>query len=264
MTRILSPELVCELPVFAASGLVIVKEKFFLISDDEVSLVTGEKSGEFKVHALWEEELPEDPAERKKKKPDFESLYVDGESLFILPSFSQPNRTRGVRVRLDDLRPELLDLGGVRKTLEKEVADLNIEGAIREEERLLLFQRGNGKNGSNSVIIKKDLLDPEMKVVPLKLPYVGKIPLTITDTASKNGTIWFLAVAEDTESTYLDGEVVASFIGNLDESFTVKDLIKLDFPHKPEGMAFGDDGLLYLVTDDDSREKPSRLFKLQL
>ena len=97
----LVPELICELPVSAASGLVICGDMFFIISDDELSLLSGHISGKnFKMTKLWEHELPEDPKLRKKLKPDLESLYLDGLTLWALPSFSRPNRVKGAKIEL--------------------------------------------------------------------------------------------------------------------------------------------------------------------
>lgn len=262
-----SPEFICELPVFAASGLIIRDGIFYIVSDDEVSLLHGSPENGFSSYSLWEENLPEDETIRKKLKPDFECLVLKGTSLFIIPSFSKKNRITGVRV---DLNPkgitghQVMDLSHLKESLDKKVPDLNIEGALYIDDELLLFQRGNGKNGTNAIIRGKDLSDPMMQIFPLTLPHLEKIPLTVTDAASWKNDIWFLAVAEDTESTYLDGEVKGAFLGKLDAHFAVKELFRLEFPHKPEGLAFSPDGSLYVVTDDDSRAKPSRLFRIQL
>lgn len=267
MIKSLTPEFICELPVFAASGLIIKDGVFYIISDDEVSLLHGSPEAGFISFSLWNEDLPEDAAIRKKLKPDFECLVLKGASLFILPSFSRKNRITGVRV---DLRKEgisshqILDLTDLRERLDKKVPDLNIEGALSINNEILLFQRGNGKNGTNAVIRGQSLDDNSMQVIPIDLPHMGKIPLTITDAAATGNDIWFLAVAEDTESTYLDGEVKGSFLGSFDERFRVKELLKLDIPHKPEGLAFHPDGSIYFVTDDDSRSKPSRLFRIKI
>lgn len=256
---ILNPELVCELPVFAASGLVISSGEFYIVSDDEVSLVHG-RPGNFKTLSLWDETLPEDPVERKKVKPDFEGLYLSGQNLHLIPSFSKKNRTRGAVIDLSqEMRIHLMDLSELRNRLADRVSDLNIEGALIKEGRLHLFQRGNGKEGKNSVIVFNE---DEFQVIDLKLPFHKGVPLTITDASFKDSLFYFTAVAEDTESTYLDGEVLGSFLGTLNDAFEVTSLKQLDFSGKPEGLAFLDE-TLYFVTDDDSRERPSRLFRLR-
>jgi hypothetical protein len=256
----LRPEPVCELPVYAASGLVIRDGVFYIVSDDEVSLVYGTPAKKFKTYPLWDEILPEDPAERKKVKPDFECLYFDGDTLTILPSFSRKNRILAARVFFEGNKitgHELVDLKEMREELSPRIHDLNIEGALIFHGELILFHRGNGKHAQNAVIQGE-------RVVPLKLPLHEGVPLTITDATIYKNEIWFLSVAEATESSYLDGEVRGSFLGMLDGNFQVKKLFQLDFPNKPEGLAFLNDRELYVVTDDDSRLKKSRLFRVSL
>ncbi len=259
MTRLI-PELVCELPVSAASGLVITGDKFFIISDDELSLLAGDLSGNYKFTKLWEHELPEDPKLRKKLKPDLESLYLDGHTLWALPSFSRPNRVKGSKIELSTdfeiLGTEEIDFSELYQRLLLFVPDLNIEGAVMKNNHLHLFQRGNGKNGTNSIIL---LHNGEVHITPLSLPHHNNIPLTITDAAIMGGEIYYIAVAENTESTYLDGEVTGSFFGKLGG-----ELRQIEFQGKPEGMSFHADGHLYFVTDDDSRKIPSRLFRMKI
>ena len=48
--------------------------------------------------------------------------------------------------------PRRLDLAGLYTMLEADIPDLNIEGATVAGDRLLLFQRGNGRAGVNAVI----------------------------------------------------------------------------------------------------------------
>ncbi|MES2526227.1 MAG: hypothetical protein V4598_04045 [Bdellovibrionota bacterium] len=260
MNRLI-PELVCELPVSAASGLVICGDKFFIISDDELSLLSGDFSGNYVFTSLWEHELPDDPKLRKKLKPDLESLYLDGPTLWALPSFSRPNRVKGARIELSSdfkiLQHEEVDFTDLYQKLSMFVPDLNIEGAVLKDNILHLFQRGNGKQGSNSIItIHKE----EVHIRPLKLPHFNGIPLTVTDATMLDGEIFYLAVAEDTDSTYLDGKVKGAFLGRLHGV----DIGQIEFQGKPEGLSFHSDGYLYFVTDDDSRKISSRLFRLKI
>lgn len=256
----LLPELICELPVFSASGLVILGEKLFIISDDELSLLSGEINGKLSFTKLWQHDLPEIPELRKKRKPDLESLYLDGRTLWALPSFSRPNRVKGAKIILDQNfnihSHEEFDFSEMYQKLLLLVPDLNIEGAVLKEKTLHLFHRGNGSKGSNSII---EFQHDAIHVRPLVLPKYKNIQLTVTDATLVNGEIYFLAVAEDTESTYLDGEVIGSFLGKLGG-----ELMQLDFQGKPEGLSLHADGNLYFVTDDDSRAIPSRLFRLKI
>lgn len=262
----LRPEFVTSLPVSAASGLVIHHGEFFIASDDETHVLHGSPVKGFKSYALWEEDLPEDEKERKKVKPDFESLFLDDDELFVLPSLSRKNRIRGAKVKLSRdgkiLSHEVIHLKNLRKKLDELVPDLNLEGGVRKNKKLHLFQRGNGERGVNSVITLDNLDAEDFEARPITLLFIGDVPYTITDATVKDNEIWFLAVAEDTNSTFVDGEILGSAIGKFDEHFRVTQFLTLDLKGKTEGIAFDDKGVVWLVTDDDSREKPSRLFRL--
>lgn len=263
--KLLHPELVTRLPVFAASGLVIHDGKFFIVSDDEVSLLHGTPEEAFESHVLWDADLPEDEKERKKVKPDFESLFLSGENLILIPSMSRKNRIEAVKVKLSHGKiksQEVFSVKDLREKLEELVPDLNVEGCVEKGDKLHLFQRGNGAQGLNSVITLKNLEAKDFEIRPVGLPMNGNVPYTITDATLYKNEIWFLAVAEDTTSTYVDGEVLGSAIGKFNDKFVVEDFFPLDLKGKTEGIAFDEKGTVWLVTDDDSREKPSRLLRI--
>ncbi|MFL5786083.1 MAG: DUF6929 family protein [Bacteriovoracaceae bacterium] len=256
------PELIRPLPISAGSGLVIFGGKFFICADDEVSLLVTDLKGNDSYIRLWKKELPENPEKRKKKKPDLESLFLDEHFLYALPSFSRKNRTEGARIELDKLGnvvdKKKIDLTQLYKSL-NDIPDLNIEGAIKKDDKLILFQRGNGEKGENGLVILKDLESKKFDFIPLELPKVNDVQVSITDAALHKGEIHFLAVAENSSSTYLDGKVSGAFIGKLSHH-KVSSLTPIDFQGKPEGLAFDGD-VMYFVTDDDSRDIPSRLFR---
>ncbi len=264
MRKKLTPELVCDLPVHAASGLVIFQDHFYIVADDELSLLIRNKQGKFTSYQLWTGELPEDVMARKKVKPDLESLFLHKDSLYAVPSGSKKNRHKGARIHLDKSGKitghEDADFENLFHKLKKEMDDLNIEGALTHGADLLLFQRGNGKDGENSLITVKNWPSSHIAVQKIKLPLHKDVQLTITDATIKDDVLYFLAVAEATESTYFDGEILGAFVGKISEG-EVTDLTELSMKGKPEGLAFHTDGYFYIVTDDDSREIPSRLLR---
>ena len=81
----------------------------------------------------------------------------DAGACSALESGSKPNRRGGVLWDLDadgalTGDPRRLDLAALYAVLEADIPDLNIEGATVAGDRLLLFQRGNGRAGINAVI----------------------------------------------------------------------------------------------------------------
>ncbi len=255
--------------IAAASGLVLVQNRFYLVADDELSILginqDLESSGE--NFTIFSGELPKDKKERKKLKPDFECLVYLGnqKSLLCLPSGSKKNRNRGALLNLKTNTVTELYLKKVYNALEDLYSELNIEGAIILENKIRLFQRGNGPLHQNAIIdleLERFLKDEiqGLKAIDIELGRLGSVPLSFTDATLFNNRIFFTAVAEDSESTFEDGEFSGAILGEMSLDGNILRTTGLGISSKPEGIAF-DDKFFYLVTDDDDRKKPSRLFR---
>jgi len=97
--------------------------------------------------------------------------------------------------------------------------ELNIEGTMIDNENYYFFQRGNGEHSKNGLFVcNKET--KEIQFTSIKLPKVDDIEATFTDAVLLENTVYFLAAAENTTSTYNDGAILGSFIG----SFNLKDL----------------------------------------
>jgi hypothetical protein len=107
-------------------------------------------------------------------------------------------------------------------SLDREVAGLNIEGAVVSGTELRLFQRGNKRNSENAIIRFQlsTFLDAltsgqTAAIAPLAiktfdLGQVDGIPLCFTDGAAPpDGRMVFTAVAEGVDDNYNDGLVPA-------------------------------------------------------
>lgn len=168
--------------VSAASGLVCLDRRFFVVADDENAFFEFLFDDESRLlngraHSIWKDQLPEDHAARKKLKPDLESLFqielgdAKGDSsaisLLALPSGSKQNRVKGALVELsentqlqgvDQSQPGRLisaceiDVSPLYQVLREEFADLNIEGAVVSANKVLLMQRGNSLSRVNAII----------------------------------------------------------------------------------------------------------------
>jgi hypothetical protein len=84
---------------------------------------------------------------------------------------------------------------------------LNIEGAIYAHNTMLLFQRGNSKNGKNGVFIIPNNQQDGIQFIPITLPTLDDVETTFTDALLIGETIYFLACAEN-RFTYDDGIVL--------------------------------------------------------
>jgi hypothetical protein len=253
----------------AASGLVIRGERFYCIGDDELHLVVIPLSldgSEARIELLTGV-LPDEVKARKAAKPDLESLVLlpDNGSILCLPSGSTPHRHRGVLLDRQDQVKELSFMHTF-EALRKGLPELNIEGAVVIDQKIRLFQRGNGGSGVNALI---DLpLDAFLSdaVVPFEIRQVelGSHPdgsrWGFTDACRDGDSIWFLAVSEETLSTYADGAYRGAKLGRMDLDGNILALDPLDVPFKPEGLVLRGNHF-FVVTDADDRMVPSRLYR---
>lgn len=252
--------------IAAASGLAIVDAKFMIAADDEnfVALYDEEKKSGISI-PIFPGDLPLDLHKRKKIKPDIESLvYLPDSKIMAVPSGSALNRDRGALLRGDGSKIKDLSFQNFYAELRKTFNELNIEGACVINEEVWFFQRGNGSLGENGIV--KTTLDSCMGGQPtiLEIQHIslGKfqgVNLSFTDVSSWNSHILFLAVAEDSKSTYLDGNVLGSFLGLMNSKGEILKIEKLELTSKAEGLCAQDDKF-FLVIDDDNRKLPSKLF----
>ncbi len=257
--------------VSAASGLLLKDDQFHLISDDELYAVVIDKKdpAQGKKIQLYSGTLPEEKKLRKQTKPDLESIVeLPSGDLLCIPSGSELHRNEGKLIKADGTGIKTLFFKSLYSELRKSFSELNIEGAVVVEDWLRLFQRGNGKKNQNSTIDVnlKDFLMGKNTISYIKHMELGKhngANLSFTDATLFNDQIYFLAVAENCESTYLDGEFKGSGLGIMTLKGKVLGLEPLDLKNKPEGLCIDADSF-YVVTDDDDRSKPSRLFKGKL
>lgn len=267
----------------AASGLVVVGSKFYIIGDDEVCLAVFPESGlPGEMVRLLPRQLPREPTERKAAKPDFETLLRlptlesnGNPTLLALGSGSTDRRCSGVMISLDAEG----DVGGVRRldmkplfqAIAKEVEEVNIEGAVVQGSRMLLFNRGNTSHPENAVLtvgLAPVLNGGTVEVLTstrLRLPRVAGVPLSITDACSlDDNSVIVSAVAEDTADAYADGKLVGAAIGVLDQELTLIRVDALPDPIKIEGIHAwrSAHAISFLaVSDPDDPSKPGCLFE---
>ena len=271
-----------------------MKSWLYVVADDELHLgvfaAEGDAPGQ--LIRIFEGDLPDDKAQRKRLKPDLEALvllppfaaYTHG-ALFAIGSGSTPNRKRGVLLALDEQgrvegEPRAIDLSQLFAPIGQQIGDLNIEGAVIAGDQLIFLQRGNKGGGINALIpmaLGSFLLSlsvgnaiPEMPfdVRPRDLGSINAIPLTFTDAAAlPDGRVVFSAVAEDTDNSYLDGACVGAAVGILAADGHLQRLEQLHPGAKVEGIDArleGDRVRLLLVTDGDDALVPASLYFVEV
>ncbi|GAB09039.1 hypothetical protein GOARA_027_00020 [Gordonia araii NBRC 100433] len=198
----------------AASGIVVLGTRFYIVGDDECSLAvfSSENDAPGRLVRLLPEVMPADAAMRKAAKPDFEVLLLlpaaqAPSTLLALGSGSTANRRRGALVGLTDggevRSVDVLDLSRLYTAIAAVVEEVNVEGAIARDDRLLVFNRGNAAHPDNAILavdLARVLAGKPVEILAastLRLPHVNGVPLCVTDACSlDDDTIVVAAVAE--------------------------------------------------------------------
>lgn len=284
-SRTVALTFVRNLPVSAASGLVRIADALHVIADDELDLVKIPDVGPITLLRLLPGDLPDEPRARKAMKPDFEALCRWHTGLLALGSGSTAARHRGCLIDPvpgDSPRVTLLDLAPLHTALAARVPSLNLEGAAHLGETLILLQRGNGR-GNRSALVELDatavaetLADnrPWHASLVRDLRFIdlgdrGGAPLTFTDASPlPDGSLMFLAAAEDSPDTYRDGALTGVAIGRLAPDRRVLWLTDVPGAPKLEGIhaELSDSSLLKIWTaaDPDDRQIPAPLYTAAL
>ncbi|WP_034279128.1 DUF6929 family protein [Alkanindiges illinoisensis] len=284
----------------AASGLVYQHPRLYLISDYSSYLYCYElEQGQLNKIALFADSRDFIP---KPEKFDFEAILEYDNALLLLGSGSTPRRNALVRHDLSDSKANQgssgvtrqYDLSALyekfRQTAQLNDDELNIEGAIYHQSQWLLFQRGNGTQAQNGIFIVQGNIVQDLilsgdvrpdgsiqpnnivqaiEFVPLQLPVVNQVSSGFTDAILVGETIYFLATAENSSSTYDDGEVLGSYIGYMDlNTKTIQDVQLISTCHKFEGLALYQQTphkLEFLLCEDNDTEQLSTtIYKLTL
>lgn len=259
----------------SASGLFYKDNSLFIIGDNSGYLYEYHiDSKDLKRHPLIE-----NPSENtiKKDKADFEALTYFQDTVYVLGSGSTSKRNKMVE----------FDLQQKKKTATNNLADLytlmqnfasikpeefNIEGVIHDGENWYFFNRGNGISNKNTLFsLRAKKLDQEFSLLSndYKLPKIKGVRTSFTDATLIDNKIYFLASAEDTKSTYDDGEVLGSIIGRIDlETMKIDFTKKISSTNKFEGLTvFKKDNKkieFLLCEDKDTETLESTIYKLSI
>lgn len=262
----------------AASGIYYQDDLLYLIGDTSAYLYEYDLKKETLEKIQLLENVDGERLENilKSNKPDFETLCYYKNTLTVLESGSTSKRNRMARFYLDTHKKSEHDLAAlydrIRKYTAIDIDNFNIEGAVFTGKEWLLFNRGNGNLTKNGIFkIASEQLDPVATItfIPIELPKIKHVTSSFTDALQVGNSIFFLAAAEDTLSTYDDGEVLGSIIGCLDmESLELKFTEQISNSHKFEGLTlFKEDAesINFLLCDDkDSEEMSSSIYQLCL
>lgn len=259
----------------SASGLFYKDNSLFIIGDNSGYLYEYHiDSKDLKRHPLIE-----NPSENtiKKDKADFEALTYFQDTVYVFGSGSTSKRNKMVEFDLQQKKKtatnNLADLYAVMQNFASiKPEEFNIEGVIHDGENWYFFNRGNGISNKNTLFsLHAKKLDQEFSLLSndYKLPKIKGVRTSFTDATLIDNKIYFLASAEDTKSTYDDGEVLGSIIGRIDlETMKIDFTKKISSTNKFEGLTvFKKDNKkieFLLCEDKDTDTLESTIYKLSI
>lgn len=259
----------------SASGLIYQNNSIIAIGDNSSYLYEYQMNSK----KLDRYPLTQNPEENilKKLKPDFEAIAQFENNLYLFGSGSTKNRNKMIQVDAVTKKviatTDLSDLYlGMQSFGEIKPDDFNIEGAIFNGETWFLFNRGNGKNTKNVVFsIDGKNLAGQIRILSNDyiLPKIKEVRASFTDAVLVNDKIYFLATAENTESTYDDGDVLGSIIGRIDiKTMEIDFTEKITDTLKFEGITLFKKSAtsieFLLCEDNDTEVLESSIYKLRI
>lgn len=248
----------------SASGLLFQNNTILAIGDNSSYLYEYQtETAKLQRHPLAENAQENTP---KAFKTDFEAITQYADSIYIFGSGSTENRNFMVQVDSKTKEviktQELTDLYLTMQSFAKIAPeDFNIEGVIYNGETWFFFNRGNGKTGKNVVftVEGKNLVN-EFQIISneYKLPKIKGVRTSFTDAILVDNKIYFLASAENSNSTYDDGEVLGSIIGRIDvKKMKIDFTQKISDTHKFEGITLykkSSNEIEFLLCEDNDTE----------
>lgn len=210
----------------------------------------------------------------KAEKPDFEVLCNFENTIYVLGSGSTRNRNILITYHLITKQIVQQDLSSlyarVKSICNIDDDNLNIEGAVFNGVNWFLFNRGNGNAKKNGVakIYGSDLTKAnKIEFTSLVLLKTNQKLVSFTDAVLYKNQIYFIAAAENTTSTYHDGEILGSYIGSLNaETLSLSFIKQISTNQKFEGISFFKESttnLEFLVCEDrDTKILDTVIYKL--
>lgn len=265
--------------ITGASGVINIEEDIFIVCDNspylyklDMNLSIVDKIAIYDTTGFINGEIA------KKDKPDFESMVLIGNSIYILGSGSKsPQRDILVKVLLDDMSVTTFNTTTFYSDFalipEMNNAELNIEGLAYYKDSIYFFNR------MNNLIVAFDYMDienavtnggnfPKYKAVTIKLPTINGIEAGLSGAtiSQSTGKLYLTASVENTEDSYNDGEILGSFVGSVpmsklhdDESYDFFQIDNNGKPIKAESLCIlsdqkNNDVKIGVVTDSDGGE----------
>lgn len=246
--------------ISAASGLVHQNNHLFLIADNSQYLYDFSLND----HLLTKIQLVKNTTDleniAKAKKPDFESITLDQDKYYIYGSGSTPNRNLRITYHKEVIAEDFSKIyQSLQQKFQVDQDNFNIEGVFHTQDEIWFFNRGNGQKAQNG-IFKVNKLSPEKSSFDkIKLPLIDQVQAGFTDAILVGDFVYFIAAAEASNSTYLDGEIAGTILGKFNrKNFQRIETIRIPGKHKFEGITLkekSNTNITFLLCEDKDDDK---------
>jgi hypothetical protein len=275
--------------VRAGSSLARFDGKLAIVQDDASFVALLDRTGAIRAVPLpagpGGARVFDDARGNKKQKLDLEACVAVGDELWAFGSGSAPGRDVVVRLAPGTYEVSLSRASSfydaLRARTEFAGSELNVEGAVVVGDELWLFNRGNGAATADvpaiDAVVRVDLGAlrahlggagpvPELgRVEAFDLGTASGFRLTFTDATATGTHLLYLAAAEASPDATQDGPVAGVALGVLGEDLRhtiLQDERGAPLLDKLEGIAAGEDGLVYAVADKDDPNLPCELLEI--
>ena len=245
--------------VGSASGLVYHKNSLFIIGDNSGFLTKYNlETKQVSTTALIENASVNIA---KKQKPDFEAIALLDNKICVYGSGSTDNREQRISFDLASNEVQSKNMKNRYKKLQKAAGisdkEFNIEGVFFDGDDQYYCQRGN-KSSNKNCILKYNAKTEQVDVFYFQFPLVSGSAATFTDAILLENSVYFLASAENTASTYEDGEIMGSVFGTINlKTMTLEHQEVISNNKKFEGITFfkkTGNSLHFLLCEDNDTE----------
>lgn len=262
--------------IVAASGIGYENNQLQLVSDNSNALyhyfIVNDSLAKYSF-----DENPVSDLMAKKQKYDLESFTKIDNTWYAFGSGSTENRNIGfmfnkfskysTKIDLTDLYSEMKSFSDLQDD------DFNIEAVTTYNEDWLFINRGNGPKNANYIFVVqgKNLTDEyNIYYFEFDLPKINNVQSGFSDGTVINNTLYFIATAEDEQSTFNDGAIKGSLFGAIDlKKMKVLFTEKISDTNKFEGITVLEQNKKNIVfalceDNDDASNTHSVIYKLQV
>lgn len=246
--------------ISAASGLVHQDNHLYLIADNSQYLYDFSLSHKHLTRIPLDKNTSDLENIAKANKPDFEAITFDQDRYYIYGSGSTPNRNLRVTYHKTALQEDFSKIyQSLQQKFQVDQENFNIEGVIHTKDEIWLFNRGNGQKAQNGIFRVNKFDSEKSHFDALKLPLLDQVQTGFTDAILIGDFIYFIAAAEASNSTYLDGGISGTILGKFNRyNFQSLETIRIPGKHKFEGITLKEQSktkITFLLCEDKDDDK---------